>query len=168
MAVAGDAVVVAHAGDSRAYLVGGAGAVQLTVDHTLVQEHPEMAPDEAGALRHVITRFLGQPGVPVRRLHALPPGGGAHPLHGWGDQRGRSAAPGRGGVAGGGGGVAGGAERVVALVEALDGADDATIVVAWPATTIGRQVRVPLQGRPAIPFVCAGFWSASARAGGGA
>ena len=37
-----------------------------------------MAPDEAGALRHVITRFLGQPGgCPFDvSTHALPPGAG--------------------------------------------------------------------------------------------
>ncbi|HEX2513364.1 MAG TPA: protein phosphatase 2C domain-containing protein, partial [Chloroflexota bacterium] len=139
VAVAGDAVVVAHAGDSRAYLVGGAGAVQLTVDHTLVQEHPEMAPDEAGALRHVITRFLGQPGgCPFDvSTHALPPGAGLLLCT---DGVTNVVPPQRlAGVVrpGEGEGVAGGAERVVALVEALDGADDATIVVAWPAATIG-------------------------------
>ena len=155
VAVARDAVVVAHAGDSRAYLVGGAGAVQLTVDHTLVQEHPEMAPDEAGALRHVITRFLGQPGgCPFDvSTHALPPGAGLVLCT---DGVTNVVPPQRlAGVVrpGEGEGVAGGAERVVALVEALDGADDATIVVAWPATTIGAAgVPGAAEGTAGDPF----------------
>jgi serine/threonine protein phosphatase PrpC len=59
-----DTVYIAHAGDSRAYLVGPSGVVQLTRDHSIVQELLEsgkLTPDEAKDYpqKHIITRALG-------------------------------------------------------------------------------------------------------------
>lgn len=58
------AVYVAHAGDSRAYLLGQAGAVRLTRDHSFVQELLEsgsISEEEARThpKRNIITRALG-------------------------------------------------------------------------------------------------------------
>ena len=57
-------VYVAHAGDSRAYLVGEQGAVRLTRDHSFVQElidRGSITEEEARshAQRNIITRALG-------------------------------------------------------------------------------------------------------------
>ncbi len=57
-------VLLAHIGDSRAYLIRGPDVRQLTTDHSLVQElvrHGGLAPADAGthAQRHVLTRALG-------------------------------------------------------------------------------------------------------------
>ena len=62
--VAGPAVMLAHVGDSRAYLLRGAEIRQLTVDHSVVAElvrHGTLSPADAGghAQRHVLTRALG-------------------------------------------------------------------------------------------------------------
>jgi len=62
--VAGQAVVLAHVGDSRAYLMRGAEIRQLTVDHSVVAElvrHGTLSPAAAGVheQRHVLTRALG-------------------------------------------------------------------------------------------------------------
>ncbi len=56
--------VIAHVGDSRAYLIRGREVRQLTADHSLVEElvrRGDLAPDDAGAAarRHVLTRALG-------------------------------------------------------------------------------------------------------------
>ncbi|HXX39599.1 MAG TPA: protein phosphatase 2C domain-containing protein [bacterium] len=56
--------VVAHVGDSRAYLIRGREVRQLTTDHSLAEEllrHGDLAPDDAvaNAQRHVLTRALG-------------------------------------------------------------------------------------------------------------
>lgn len=56
--------VVAHVGDSRAYLIRGLEVRQLTTDHSVVAElvrHGSVAPADAGAhaQRHVLTRALG-------------------------------------------------------------------------------------------------------------
>jgi serine/threonine protein phosphatase PrpC len=56
--------VVAHVGDSRAYLIRGLEVRQLTADHSLVAElvrQGGLAPHDAGthAQRHVLTRALG-------------------------------------------------------------------------------------------------------------
>jgi len=56
--------VVAHVGDSRAYLLRGREMQQLTTDHSLVQQlvrHGGVAPQDAvaHAQRHVLTRALG-------------------------------------------------------------------------------------------------------------
>lgn len=57
-------VFIAHAGDSRAYLVNKAGIRQLTTDHSVVQamvENGELSADEAKKhpQRNIITRALG-------------------------------------------------------------------------------------------------------------
>lgn len=57
-------IFIAHAGDSRAYLVNQEGIKQLTKDHTVVQamvEKGELTPDEAKAhpRKNIITRALG-------------------------------------------------------------------------------------------------------------
>lgn len=62
--LAGDQVVLAHAGDSRAYLVRDGAIQQLTVDHTYVQDLVErgvISEDEAMShpQAHVLTRCLG-------------------------------------------------------------------------------------------------------------
>lgn len=62
--VVGPAVMLAHVGDSRAYLLRGVEIRQLTVDHSVVAElvrHGTLSPAAAGghAQRHVLTRALG-------------------------------------------------------------------------------------------------------------
>ena len=57
-------IVVAHAGDSRAYLISEGHAIQLTSDHTLIQDlidRGELTRQEAQQhpKRHMITRALG-------------------------------------------------------------------------------------------------------------
>ncbi len=63
-ALLGNELFVAHAGDSRAYLIRGGRAHQLSIDHTWAQEAidagrltPERAKEHPN--RHVIKRFLG-------------------------------------------------------------------------------------------------------------
>ncbi len=56
--------VIAHVGDSRAYLIRNREVRQLTADHSLVEElvrRGDLAPDDAAAAarRHVLTRALG-------------------------------------------------------------------------------------------------------------
>jgi PPM family protein phosphatase len=60
----GDAAIVGHVGDSRAYLVREGGIRQLTEDHSLVNEQVRaglLTPDEAkhSRLRNIITRSVG-------------------------------------------------------------------------------------------------------------
>ena len=62
--VSGRDAVVAHVGDSRAYLIRGRGVRQITTDHSLAAElvrHGGLAPTDPGAhaQRHVLTRALG-------------------------------------------------------------------------------------------------------------
>lgn len=57
-------VYVAHAGDSRAYLIADGKACQLTRDHSVVQrmlENGEITPDEVEnhPKKHIITRAIG-------------------------------------------------------------------------------------------------------------
>ncbi len=57
-------VYIAHAGDSRAYLVSKETVFQLTTDHSVVQrmvENGEITPEEAAdhPSKHIITRALG-------------------------------------------------------------------------------------------------------------
>jgi protein phosphatase len=69
--VAGDTVVVAHVGDSRAYLLRGGDLTRLTRDHSLVDElvrRGKLTVEQAEAhpQRSVITRALGpEPDVEV-------------------------------------------------------------------------------------------------------
>jgi len=60
--VSGHEGLVAHVGDSRAYLLRGAEIRQLTTDHSLAAELGHSGggpPAAAGAQRHVLTRALG-------------------------------------------------------------------------------------------------------------
>ena len=62
--------LVAHVGDSRAYAVGERGPIQVTRDHSVVQElvdAGELTGDEAAvhAERHVVTRALSSRAMPV-------------------------------------------------------------------------------------------------------
>ena len=62
--VAESSVCVAHAGDSRAYILSGGKLRQITKDHSIVQEmvdHGRLTPDEAkdDPRKNLITRALG-------------------------------------------------------------------------------------------------------------
>lgn len=62
--VTDNGVYIAHAGDSRAYIVSGGKAYQLTRDHSVVQrmlENGEITPDEVAdhPKKHIITRAIG-------------------------------------------------------------------------------------------------------------
>ena len=62
--IAGSFLYIAHAGDSRAYKLSGRELVQLTRDHSVVQnmlEKGEITPEEAvdHPSKHIITRALG-------------------------------------------------------------------------------------------------------------
>jgi protein phosphatase len=66
----GPEMILAHIGDSRAYLLRGGELHQLTRDHTLVQalvEKGHLRREEAAThrLRHVLTRCLGKSGGEV-------------------------------------------------------------------------------------------------------
>ena len=54
-----DALIVAHVGDSRAYLFRGGELRPLTRDHTLGEQLVERYPAAATKLRHVLTRYIG-------------------------------------------------------------------------------------------------------------
>lgn len=65
VAIVADSVVyIAHAGDSRAYVLSDGSLIQLTKDHSIVQEmvdHGKLTPDEAklDPRKNIITRALG-------------------------------------------------------------------------------------------------------------
>src|ERR1043166_2476994 len=64
LAIKGDAALVAHVGDSRAYLVRGHQARQITTDHSLVAQlvaRQQLTPEEArhDPRRNVVTRSVG-------------------------------------------------------------------------------------------------------------
>jgi serine/threonine protein phosphatase PrpC len=64
LAMRGDAVLVGHVGDSRAYLVRGHQARQITTDHSLVAQlvaRQQLTPEEArhDPRRNVVTRSVG-------------------------------------------------------------------------------------------------------------
>jgi serine/threonine protein phosphatase PrpC len=54
-----DALVVAHAGDSRAYLFRGGVLQRLTRDHTMGEQMVGNYPAAASKFRHVLTRYIG-------------------------------------------------------------------------------------------------------------
>lgn len=71
---------LAYVGDSRAYLLRAGALLQLTQDHSLVEEHVRsgrLSPEDAAThpLRHVLTRALGIEGVvePDSSTHRLEP-----------------------------------------------------------------------------------------------
>jgi serine/threonine protein phosphatase PrpC len=77
----GSELFIAHAGDSRCYLYRDAELVQLTRDHTLVEEMAQKGLVSAAQvrhhpLRHVVTNALGghRPGVQaeVHKVHLQP------------------------------------------------------------------------------------------------
>ena len=79
--VAGGVAHVAHAGDSRAYMISQEGIRQITVDHSMVQELVNAGDlTEQEAMRHprrnIITRALGvQPGLEIDYAeHEFPAG----------------------------------------------------------------------------------------------
>lgn len=79
--VVGEEAIVAHAGDSRVYLLRGGQCNQLTEDHTMLQEHLKhglITPEEAKAAKYgnVISRAVGiHPSVKADTLNVeLEPG----------------------------------------------------------------------------------------------
>ncbi len=65
-AIEGEKACIMHLGDSRAYLLRGDKAYQLTLDHTWIQEaldEGRVTPEQAASHpnRHVIQRYLGAP-----------------------------------------------------------------------------------------------------------
>ena len=75
-----DRVVVAHAGDSRCYLIRGDRAVPLTRDHTVAQDQARLgllSANEASKvpMRHVLSRSLGNDlfvGIDTSEQQVLP------------------------------------------------------------------------------------------------
>lgn len=75
--VGGGRLLLGHVGDSRAYLVRGGGAVQLTEDHSVAGElvrDGRLRPEEARRhpQRHVLTRSLGGDRLPRVDVVELP------------------------------------------------------------------------------------------------
>ena len=80
MALDGEHSHVAHAGDSRAYLVRGGRLIRLTRDHTVVQQEIDagrLTPDVARLAphKHILTQSIGihgavEPDTSTRRLEA--------------------------------------------------------------------------------------------------
>lgn len=79
-AIEGNRAIVAHVGDSRAYLVRGDTFTQITKDHTVVEEYVRiglLTPQDAQyhPYRHVLSRALGTSGdveVDVAEIHLQP------------------------------------------------------------------------------------------------
>jgi protein phosphatase len=54
-----DDLIVAHVGDSRAYVFRGGELIRLTRDHTIGEQLGDRYPAAATKLRHVLTRYIG-------------------------------------------------------------------------------------------------------------
>lgn len=72
----GDRLYIAHAGDSRAYLMRRGEFRWRTRDHSVVAvmlEHGKITPEEAARhpLRGKLSRYIGQDGAVVPEVHAL-------------------------------------------------------------------------------------------------
>lgn len=71
-------ILIAHAGDSAAYLFSTDGWEKLTTDHTEAEDFRKMRPGEKvpPIFEHTLTRCLGQPGAlePDLFSHAISPG----------------------------------------------------------------------------------------------
>lgn len=50
---------LAHAGDSRAYLCGEDGLVQITIDHCVSNEFLQQGREVSESMRHMVTRAMG-------------------------------------------------------------------------------------------------------------
>lgn len=77
LALVGDRqALVAHMGDSRAYLLRDGRLRQLTTDHTVIQlllDAGEITPDEVAdhPARGQLTRFVGMPGEPLPEVQSI-------------------------------------------------------------------------------------------------
>lgn len=59
----GDDLIVAHVGDSPAYLLRAGSLHRLTTDHTVAQQRRAYGAENAAKFRHVLTRAIGIPEV---------------------------------------------------------------------------------------------------------
>jgi len=160
MLVAGARLLVAHVGDSRAYLLRGDALRQLTVDHTLVQrliDEGRLRPKDVAThpQRSVIVRAIGAAAdiVPDRLTVELEPGDrlllcsdGLSSLVATDEIAGALA---------GSPDPQAAAERLVELANAAGGIDNVTAVVVDPdgvdaAGAVGPD-RQPIEGRSGRP-----------------
>ncbi len=54
-----ETIHIGHAGDSRAYLCGSDGLVQLTIDHCVSNEFQQEGREVSEKIRHMVTRAMG-------------------------------------------------------------------------------------------------------------
>ena len=137
-AVSQHGAVVVHAGDSRAYFVAAHGARQLTADHTWVAEqiaNRKLTPADAERhpMRHVITRCLGIPGDCAFDAFAATRRAGESLLL---CTDGVSNMVNDAELAGTAPSAVATVDRIMGLVAARDGSDDATLVVAVPVEAV--------------------------------
>lgn len=149
-------VAVANVGDSRAYLLRDGELVQLTDDHSLVEEmvrNGELTPAEAATHphRHVLTRALGiDESVKVDTWEIDPAAGGRLLLCSDGLTNECSDAE-IAGVLGTAADPATAAERLVALALEHGGSDNVTVVVADIDPTGRVAPERPAPGRDVAP-----------------